>query len=198
MMLTEVAQVPVTALPVAELRAHLRIGTGFADAGAQDAALETCLRAALAAIEGRTGKALIARDFVLVLAGWRRAEDHPLPLAPVSAISRLAVVDRTGTEAVIDPDRYHLVADVMRPRLAAAVSILPGIPVGGRAEVTLTAGFGPWEAVPADLRQAVLMLAAEYYDRRPTAGAGVLALPFGVLGLIERWRTVRVLGGGEA
>ncbi len=64
------------------LREHLRLGTGFGEDGLQDPVLAGFLRAALAAIEGRTGKALIARDFLYTRAGgalptaslcrWRR------------------------------------------------------------------------------------------------------------------------------
>ena len=58
-MLIEQTSVPVSALPVAEFKDHLRLGAGFADGALQDAVLETCLRAAISSIEARTGKALI-------------------------------------------------------------------------------------------------------------------------------------------
>ena len=69
MVLTEQTAVPTAALPIQEFKDHLRLGTGFADDGVQDALAEGYLRAALAAIEGRIGKALIARDFLLLLEG---------------------------------------------------------------------------------------------------------------------------------
>ena len=52
--------------------------------------------------------------------------------------------------------------------------------------------------VTADLAQAVMLLAAEYYEHRHDAGVRSGGLPFDVVTLIERWRTVRVLGGGAA
>ena len=48
--------------------------------------------------------------------------------------------------------------------------------------------------MPADLAQAVLMLAARYHEDRSFEGSQS-AMPFGVSALIERWRSVRVLGG---
>ena len=57
MMLIEETAVPLAALPLAEFKAHLRLGTGFADDDIQDPVLESFLRAAMAAIEARTGKA---------------------------------------------------------------------------------------------------------------------------------------------
>jgi len=57
-MLTEDTIVPTEALPIAAFREHLRMGTGFAEDTLQDGLLERHLRAALAAIEARTGKIL--------------------------------------------------------------------------------------------------------------------------------------------
>ena len=58
------------------------------------------------------------------------------------------------------------------------------------------AGFGvAWTDVPVDLRQAVLLLAGEFYEHRHDDGAQTAGLPFGVVTLIERWRNVRLLGG---
>ena len=71
MMLTEETQVPQAALPVEEMKDHLRMGSGFADDGMQDGLIETYLRAAMAAIEGRIGKMLFQRRFLWVLECWR-------------------------------------------------------------------------------------------------------------------------------
>ncbi|MFC2967862.1 head-tail connector protein [Acidimangrovimonas pyrenivorans] len=197
MMLTEQTAVPATALPVAEFKDHLRLGTGFADDAMQDGLAESYLRAALAAIEGRIGKALLARQFLWRLAAWRDAADQALPVAPISAILSLVLVAADGTRTTVAADRYRLIEDMQRPRIAATGLVLPEIPTEGAAEIGFEAGFGPdWTDLPADLRQAVLLLAAEYYEQRHDAGGPRAAMPFGVMALIERWRTVRVLGGG--
>lgn len=193
MMLTEQEPVPDAALPVQAMKDHLRLGSGFADDGMQDALIIGYLRAALAAVEGRIGKALILRRFSLVLGRWRDAGSQALPLAPVSAVVSVTLVD-AGGPAVLGPARWRLEADMHRPHLVAVGALLPEVAEGGRAEVVFDAGFGPWAAVPADLRQAVLLLTAQYHELRHESG--VAAMPFGVMALIERWRTVRVLGGG--
>ncbi|MDT8856318.1 hypothetical protein RNZ50_15085 [Paracoccaceae bacterium Fryx2] len=199
MMLIEQTSVPGAALPVQALKDHLRLGTGFADDGMQDALIESYLRAAMAAIEGRIGKVLIARRFQLSLPDWRHGGEQALPVAPVAAVVSVTLVDAGGVAVLVDPARYRLVQDTHRPKLAAAGALLPLVPVAGRVEVVFEAGFGAaWAAVPADLAQAVLLLAAEYYERRHEAGLRDGGLPFGVVTLIERWRTVRVLGGGAA
>lgn len=197
MMLTEETPVPSVALPVEEMKDHLRMGSGFADDAMQDGLIETYLRAALAAIEGRIGKMLFQRRFLWVLDAWRDAE-QALPVAPVSGIASLTLVDAAGGESIVPPSSYRLVKDMHRPRLAGRGTALPTIPTEGAVKVVFDAGFGPaWTDIPVDLRQAMLLLAAEYYEHRHDDGAQTAGLPFGVVTLIERWRTVRILGGGR-
>lgn len=196
MMLTEMTVVPGASLPVQALKDHLRLGTGFSDDGMQDGLIEAYLRAAMAAVEGRIGKVLLARRFKLVLEDWRKTGEQALPVAPVSAVVSVTVVDAAEAALLVDAGRYRLVPDMHRPKLAAVGVLLPVVPMDGRAEVVFDAGFGAvWGDVPADLAQAVLLLAAEYYETRHEAGAGQAGLPHAVQALIERWRTVRVLGG---
>ena len=199
MILTENAIVPALALPIAAFRAHLRLGTGFADDTLQDGLLESTLRAAIAMIEGRIGKMLIARRFLWKIEDWRTGSEQALPVAPVTAVVSVTLVDSADVSTVVDPARYKLVQDTHRPKLVATGAALPLVPMAGRADVVFDAGFGAaWAAVPADLAQAVLLLAAEYYEHRNETGVRDGGLPFGVVTLIERWRTVRVLGGGAA
>lgn len=196
MMLTEMTTVPGASLPVQALKDHLRLGTGFAEDGMQDGLIEVYLRAAMAAVEGRIGKVLLARRFRLVLEDWRAAGEQPLPVAPVGGIVSVTVVDAAEAATAVDAGRYRLVPDLHRPKLAAVGVLLPSVPMDGRAEVVFDAGFGAsWAEVPADLAQAVILLAAEYYEVRQVGDAGQAGLPFAVQALIERWRTVRVLGG---
>ena len=199
MILTESTTVPTLALPIAAFKTHLRLGTGFADDSLQDGLLESTLRAAMAAIEGRIGKVLIARRYLWVIEDWRNGSEQALPVAPVTAVVSVTVVDSAEVAVVIDPARYKLVQDTHRPKLVATGLALPLVPMAGRIEVVFDAGFGAaWTSVPADLAQAVLLLAAEYYEHRSESGVRDGGLPFGVVTLIERWRTVRVLGGGTA
>jgi uncharacterized phiE125 gp8 family phage protein len=195
-MLIEETAVPQAALPMVEFKEHLRLGTGFADDAVQDPVLESFLRAAVAAIEARTGKILIARAFTWVLTGWRDPGGQAMPVAPVGEITRLALRDRAQGEEVIDVGHYRLEKDSQRPVLRPVGASLPVIPPGGTAEVGFVAGMAQdWVEMPADLAQAVLMLAAHYYEHRHASADADGGLPYGVATLIERYRTVRLLGG---
>lgn len=68
---------------------------------------------------------------------------------------------------------------------------------GGEAEIRFTAGFGAsWGDVPSDLRQAVMMLAAHFYENR-NAQPDTGGLPFGVLVLLEAYRVTQIGGGAQ-
>jgi len=198
MMLIEETTVPQGALPVALFKDHLRLGSGFADDGMQDALLAGFIRSALAAIEARTGKALIERSFSWTVTKWRDGAAQGLPIAPVSAVTSVAIVDRAGAETTVSDDAYVLRSDAQRPVLAAASAALPNIPQLGSAKITLVAGFGPaWSDLPADLAQAVFLLAAHYYEYRHEVQYDGGCMPFGVSALIERYRSIRLSGGGR-
>lgn len=193
MMLIEETPVPDSALPVDAFKAHLRLGSGFGLEDVQGAVIVSFLRAALAAIESRTGKAILRRSFSLGVSGWRDAAAQVLPLGPVEMVSRVALVARDGTETEVAPTRYWLERDVQAPCLRPVGSVLPSVPVQGSVKISFDAGFAlDWEGVPSDLRQAVLMLAAHYYEYRDDTGLSRGCMPFGVSSLIERYRAVRM------
>ena len=199
MMLVELSSVPPAALPVVGFKDHLRLGSGFADDGLQDETLEAFLRAALASIEARTGKILLEREFRWSVTAWREVDRQPLPLAPVSAVGAVVQIDRNGTAVPVAPARYALEPDQQRPVLVAVGATLPVVPRGGRVDVELLAGYGPeWSDLPADLAQAVMLLAAHFYEYRSDTALHGASMPFGVSALIERYRTVRLFAGGRS
>lgn len=197
MMLIEQSVVPDEALPIVAFRDHLRLGSGFADDAAQDALLGAVIRAALAVIEGRTGKVLIRRRFGWTVTQWSTLSEQALPVAPVQEVVSIALSTRQGEVTPVDLARVRLVPDMQRPLIVATGAVLPQVPLAGTAEVVFEAGIAAaWGDLPGDLAQAVMMLAAHYYEHRFESAAQGGSVPFGVAALIERYRTVRLLGGG--
>ena len=196
MMLIEETTIGQAALPVDAFKAHLRLGTGFAEGGVQDAVLEGFLRAAVAAIEARTGKILIERAFSWTLTQWRDGSGQVLPVAPVTAVTGVTLIDGAGAETTWAPENYRLERDAQRPKLVPVVGALPTIPAGGSVVIAFDAGFAASvEALPSDLVQAVMLLAAHYYEYRDETSLSAGCMPFGVTSLIERYRMMRLFGG---
>jgi uncharacterized phiE125 gp8 family phage protein len=195
MILTEVSAPEAAVVPVRAFAGHLALGSGFEDDGSQDAVLELYLRAAMAAIEARVGRALLAREFAWSVYCWREAASQAMPIGPVRSVDSVTLVAADGAEEAADPEAWSVMRDSQRPRLVGRFGRnLPRIPRSGHAEIRFTAGFGHgWDEVPVDLRQAVLMLAAHFYENRSGAtGAAEASMPFGVLVLIEAYRATRI------
>jgi uncharacterized phiE125 gp8 family phage protein len=196
MMLIEETTVPDSALPVAEFKAHLRLGTGFGEDSLQDPVLRSFLRAAIAAVEARTGKILITRSFNWTLTTWRDSAGQVLPVAPVAAITQVDLIDRAGVVNTLDVETYRLEKDSQRPKLRPIGSALPWVPQSGAVEIHFEAGYGAgWRDIPADLAQAVLLLAAHYYEFRNETSLSTGCMPFGVTSLIERYKVMRLYAG---
>jgi len=196
MMLIEETPVPDVALPVDQFKAHLRLGSGFAEDDVQDDMLRGFLRASIAAIEARIGKVLITRTFSWSVNSWRDRAGEVLPVAPVREISELMLTDATGGETTVASGDYRLEKDSQRPRLRPAGSLLPVMATGGSAKISFEAGMaGDWGGLPADLGQAVLLLAAHYYEYRDETKLSDGCMPFGVTSLIQRYRIVRFGAG---
>lgn len=193
MMLIEETTVPDTALPVDQFKLHLRQGTGFGEDSLQEAVLKGFLRAAISAIEARTAKILISRQFSWSLSAWRDRSAQVLPVAPVSALSEVVLIDAHNDETHAPLGQFRLEVDNHRPKLRPVTHVLPIIPHHGVVRIRFTAGFGDeWSDLPADLGQAVLLLAAHYYEYRHETALGDGCMPFGVTSLVQRYRNLRI------
>lgn len=197
MVLTELSSPPTSAVPIRAFAEHLRLGSGFADDGAQDGLLEIYLRSAMAAVEARIGQALLSREYSWTVTRWREDASQGLPVGPIRSVDAIVLVSADEAETLVEPDTYSVMRDCQRPRVVGRFGRhLPRIPRSGHAEIRFTAGYGAaWEDSPADLRQAVMLLAAHFYENRSEGGISGGSIPFGVLVLLEAYRTMR-LGGG--
>ncbi|MEM9754997.1 MAG: hypothetical protein AAF914_03335 [Pseudomonadota bacterium] len=195
MKLAETAPIAQAALPLAELRTTLRLPEGFSDDGGHDARLQDCARAALALVEARTGKVLLTRSFSWMLERWSTPDRQAFPVAPILGLDALGFRGTDGGLTSLNIAEFRIIDDMHRPALAARNGALPGIPVGATLELSFTAGFSSaWEGVPPDLREAVLILAAEIFDGSPHTAPSI---PAAVELLLQRYRSVGLRGIGR-
>ncbi len=175
------AEEPVT---LAEARAHLRLDT--AD---EDALLTAFITAARAALEGETRRAFVTQSWRLLLDDWPGVTVR-LPLAPVVAVTAVTL---EGTGA-LDPAHYETALAGDEPRLVAARAWpAPLHSVAGIA-IDFEAGYGAAAAVPAPLKQAVLMLAAHWFEHREpvSLGGAPVEMPLAVAALVAPYRRIRL------
>jgi uncharacterized phiE125 gp8 family phage protein len=159
----------VEPIALADLKAHLSL-----DGGEHDATLTRLIATARQHVETTTRRALIAQGWRVTLDRWPYRRRVVLPVAPVRAILSVTVFDALGEPIVLAPALYALDRVRVPAVLVAAPGVrVPGLPASGIA-IDLEAGHGPAAAdVPAPLREAVLRLAARWFEHRldPDAAA---------------------------
>ena len=178
---------PVT---LAEARAHLRVTTT-----AEDALIERLVATARAEVERLTRRALINQGWRLYLDSWPPGRVVRFPVAPVASVDSLTVYDKDGLPVVLPPDTYTPRLNSEPPGFAVATGAGGLAPNG--IEIDFTAGYGAAaDDVPEPLRQAVLLLAGFWFERRDgLAEAGSpqgLGLPGSLAALISGYRRVRL------
>lgn len=174
--LTLITPAASLAVSVAEAKAWCRI-----DGAADDALLSLLIETASAQIEEMTGRALVEQAWRLTLDEF--SDSIELPKGPVSAVSSVKYYDAAGAlqtlagsvyslDLVSDPQWLVLNAGESWPDLLDAVNVVT---------IDFTTGYSE---VPPQLRTALLMLVAQWYDNRAPG-----EVPAGVAVLIERYRT---------
>ncbi|MFK4812753.1 hypothetical protein ACI3KW_21370 [Devosia sp. ZW T5_3] len=160
---------------------------------ADDALITTLIGAARMHVEGVTGRALLAQSWRVVLDAWPESRVVKLPVSPFIAVTEINAVDGAGALHAIplaqflgEPDRLLL------PRSVAGMPLLrerQGI------EIDYVAGFGTEPSdVPADIRQALLVLVGYWFEHRDAvivAGSGAV-VPSGFDRLVAGHKRVRL------
>lgn len=193
MLLKEVTPATLNPVPLRELATHLRVSQGFSDDGSEDALLELYLRNATAVIESRLSCALIQRSYTLQVSTWDKNGHLHLPIGPVAGITVFLLIT-DGIAQGISTTELSLESGTRRQRLTARHGgPLPTLPFGSLAELRFTAGYGTsWNEVPNDLRHAVLLLAAHFYENRDGELEADAGLPHGLVPLLERYTPIRL------
>ncbi|MDE2363126.1 MAG: head-tail connector protein [Hyphomicrobiales bacterium] len=202
-LVTPPASEPVTLI---EAKTWLRVDTSD-----EDGAISALIVAARQLVEAATRRALIAQSWRLVLDRWPfwrggdgsldalvgmrgpRSLELDLPLAPVTAVPGARVYDSGGQPQPLATSLYALVGAPERARLVfSAPPPAPGVPAGG-IEIDVAAGYGLETDVPAALRQAMLLLVADWYENRGDVDATAPeTLPKRVAALVAPWRRGRL------
>ena len=179
---------PPAAEPVtlAELNAHLRVTHSD-----EDALITGMLVAAVRAIEARAGLALMPQQWRLTLDAVPD-ETLLLPLAPVATIDAVQVNDASGTPQAVADNLYEFAPGASARLRRAGPWPQPGIRLDG-VTIDFTAGYDDADAVPEQLKQAVKILAAYFFETREAAGeARIYAVPQSVDVLLASFREVRL------
>lgn len=184
--LTPPAQEPVS---LSEARQFLRL-----DQTEEDGLLASLITAARLMVEAASGRCLIDQAWRLVLDRWPDGGEIRLPLSPAGSVTAARVYDLRGEAQPVAAGALQL-DQVADPPLIRIVDEVPEIGrAHGAIEIDLVTGYGATaEAVPALLRQAVLRLAARWFEQRgDVVGRDAQALPAEIMGLVAPFRRARL------
>jgi uncharacterized phiE125 gp8 family phage protein len=175
------AGAPALPVPLAELKALLRIGTSE-----EDASLAALLRAAADTCEAFTGRALLSRpidEMVTASRRWTR-----LGAAPVTAIEAAALIGADGSATALAAGDYAIDIDAAGE---GWVRLLLGIEPK-RLRISYRAGMATDpNGLPEALRYGIVRLAAHFYaHRREAEDTGP---PAAIAALWRPWRRLRLV-----
>lgn len=190
-LITPPAELPVTS---DDLRSHLwTVHDGHSSAEY----LELLIKAATSHIEQITWRKLVQQEWRVYLQSWPNDTSNVhhdcvmLPFGSVLSVDAVRWLDSDGVDHLIDAGDYIAAVAGSEPMVVP----LAGWPSGDLfavdpIRVNFTAGFGDAAAVPDDLKHAVRLLAAHWYEVREAVmvGTTVRKVPFAVDALIAPWK----------
>lgn len=149
-----------TAISLEEMKAHCSID---ASSTAWDSLLALYGAAATAQAEKFTGQAICPQTWELFLDEF--ADEMELARAPVTAVSSISYLDQNSTEQLLDSTTY-VVDLVSWPARVVRASDATWPRVANRINAVTVEFVTGYSAVPADIKLALLITVASWFDQR--------------------------------
>lgn len=185
---------PATALiSTSDLQSQLRL-----DLSDDSTFVGTLAAAAIELLDGRDGilgRALVSQTWALTLDAFPPSAQDAIriPLPPLQSVTSIAYIDGDGASQTWASSNYVVdtAAEPGLVRLAWNASWPETRRQANAVTVTFVAGYGDAaDDVPQPIRQAALMLAAQWYEHRQpiVVGASVEELPMAARALLAPYR----------
>jgi uncharacterized phiE125 gp8 family phage protein len=159
--ITPPASEPVT---LSEAKAHLRV-----EVSTDDALITALIAAAREHAEAVTARAFLPQTLEARWDEWPTT--LALPRAPVASVSSVKYLDADGVEQTLSGQDYRVDLASIPPRITPTYGTLwpEAQAVTGAVAVRFVAGYANAGAVPAAIKQAMLLLVAHLYENRAAA-----------------------------
>ena len=154
------------------------------DGDYEDDLIKSYIEAAAGWVEKYTGHLLTERPVTLKFP--RFGSELRLAIAPIKSVDSVTYLDGDGAEQTLTGARLYQGA-----LLPQANTSWPATLSKSDVEVTVTAGYAEGD-VPAELKQAVMLLTSHQYENREAVVVGTIAaeMPAGVVALAHPFRVV--------
>lgn len=183
MILSRFAAPAATPVSLDEARAHCRAET------ADDTMLQIYLDAAVAHVdgaEGVLGRCLVTQTWDLTLDAFPAIINVPLPT--LSSVTSITYVDADGATQTLASNAYRVSGQTITPGDAGWPSTDN---VTGAVTVRFVAGFGNAAAVPAAIKNAILLFVGDSMENREAGGKQLFDNPAAAR-LLRPYKRVRV------
>lgn len=157
-LITPPASEPVT---LDELKVHLRL-----EGDEENSLLTRQLAAARSHVENSTRRVLITQVWRGFLDRWPPKRRLVLPVAPVTSIVEIRVIDAVGVASIVSDTNYKLEWARTPPHLLLQSAMLSPTAFTNGIEIDMVCGYGAASSVPVPLKEAILRLAANMYEYR--------------------------------
>lgn len=195
MALVPVGGPAVEPVSLAEAKAHLRVTNT-----SEDLLIASLITAARVHLEVMLPCAFITQSWSWFLDDWPKRYRLELPMGPLQGITAIRVLTTSGIVTMPAGDAF-LTGTAVPPRLALKQRAYwsngappPAYGANG-IEIEFVAGFGDVpDDVPQPLRQALLLLIADWFEQRAPieVGRSTTELPAAVAELTAPYRQVRL------
>lgn len=181
---------PVT---VDEVKLHARV-----DIDDDDTLIENYIKSARLYVEHYIHSALLTQTWKITFDGCDIAFNKrviPLPLKPILSITSYTSYDSENTATVFSSSNYRLSGN--RVALNDSSDWPSNFRILDAIEIIFVAGYGATAtSVPEDIKQAIRLLTAHYYDTRegvydPMSGvkSDFFKVPFGITALLQPYKS---------
>lgn len=174
-----------------ETKTFLRI-----DGTDDDILVSSLITAARIHIETTIGKILITENWSYFKDKWPSEGIIHLPLSPLQSVDEIRI-HNNGSYEILSLEDYStdIVSSQPRVKLSSPSAPTQTNDELNHIEVRFTAGFGNTQNdIPKDLRQALLMLTAHWYERREPVGFGgsFNEIPTTISALLTNYKSYRM------
>lgn len=168
-LVTAPAEAPITAT---EFKTHQRISSS-----SEDTYIDALINAATAYLEEICNRKFVEQTWKLYLDEWPGGAEIELPYGKTSSVTSVVYKDDEGNSTTFSSDSYNVDTDLIPGRIVIAYdeswpsdALFNMNPI----TITFTCGYGSANEVPEDIKLAIKMLAAHWYENREPVITGTI------------------------
>ncbi|MEP0519663.1 MAG: head-tail connector protein [Hyphomicrobiales bacterium] len=186
MSVTLMAPPALEPVSLVQMKQHLRV-----EHASEDTLISAYITSARLHVEALLAKLLISQNWHLNFDRLPTGKIVYLPLAPLLSLNSVSFYTEQSGPNPIPPVDYAIDLNSVRPRFSLHLE-RQNLRTFGAYELDVTVGYGPAaEDVPGDIRQALILLVAHWYENREAATPLAREhIPHGVRAILEPHRQV--------